>query len=148
MTTQTASAGTFTGRCACGAVTLAIEGRPVATRQCWCHQCQQIAAGGPTNNVMFKTDDVAISGDLAWHQYEAASGHTLHQGFCARCGSPVVAWSTARPYLRTVRFGVLDAGHGLRPSMAIWTDEAPPWAVIDPTIEQQPRQPSAPPKPS
>ena len=127
---------------------LAIDGKPIATRQCWCRQCQQIAAGGPTNNAMFKTEAVTISGDLGWHDYVAASGNTLHQGFCPKCGSPVVAWSSARPYLRTVRLGVLDRGHGLSPAMAIWTDEAPEWALIDPSLESHPRQPPTPPKPS
>jgi hypothetical protein len=129
-------------------VTLTIEAdKPVATRQCWCRQCQQIAAGGPTNNAMFKTDAVTFEGELGWHDYVAASGNTLHQGFCRKCGSPVVAWTTARPYLRTIRMGMLDPGHGLRPAMAIWTDEAPEWAVIDPALEQHGGQPAAPPKP-
>ncbi|MET0251047.1 MAG: GFA family protein [Novosphingobium sp.] len=139
---------TYAGRCACATVTLEIADEPIATRQCWCRQCQQIAAGGPTNNAMFKTEAVTISGDLGWHEYVAASGNTLRQGFCRSCGSPVVAWSSARPYLRTVRLGVLDPGHGLGPAMAIWTGEAPPWAVIDPALERHAGQPPAPPKPS
>ena len=146
MTTN--STRTYTGRCACGAVTLEITGRPLATRQCWCRQCQQSAGGGPVHNAMFKTDDVTISGELGWHEHTAASGNILHQGFCPRCGTPVAAWSSGRPWLRAVRFGVLDAGHGLRPEMAIWTDDAPPWAIIDPALERHAGQPDAPPRPS
>lgn len=136
---------TYSGRCGCGAVKARISGTPVATRQCWCRQCQQVAAGGPTHNAMFATADVAISGALATHDYVAASGNTLTHSYCAQCGTPVMAQSSARPQFRTIRLGFLDEGHGLRPQMAIWIEEAPAWAAIDPALEQFPRQPPAPP---
>lgn len=134
----------YTGRCACGQVTLEISGEPIQTRQCWCRQCQQIAAGGPTHNAIFRTEDVAISGELASAGYTAASGNTLALWFCPRCGSHIYGQSSARPQFRTVRFGAIDEPHGLRPQLAIWTDDAPDWAVIDPTLEQHSGQPPAP----
>lgn len=94
---------------------------------------------------MFATSDVAISGELATHDYVAASGNTLTHSFCPKCGTQVMAQSSARPQFRTMRMGFLDEGHGLKPQMVIWTDEAPAWAVIDPALEQFPRQPPAPP---
>jgi hypothetical protein len=136
---------TYTGRCACGAVSAEIEGEPVATRQCWCWQCQQVAAGGPTNNAIFRADGIAFSGETATHSYVAASGNTLTHHYCARCGTPVYAQSSARPQFRTIRFGFLEPGHGLVPQMAIWTDDAPAWAQIDPAIERFAGQPPAPP---
>ena len=135
----------YTGRCACGAVTLEIAGEPLATRQCWCRQCQQLAAGGPTHNAIFKGDDVAVSGTLASSDWRAASGNTLTYSFCPSCGTQVYGQSSARMHLKTVRFGVLDQPHGLRPEMVIWTDDAPDWALIDPALEQWPGQPPAPP---
>jgi hypothetical protein len=138
----------YTGRCACARVTLVITGEPVATRQCWCRQCRKIAAGGPTHNAMFRAEDVTIAGELRAHAYVAASGNELAQWFCPSCGSHVFAQSAARPHLRTIRLGVLDEPHGLKPQMAIWTDEAPEWAVIDPALVRFPRQPPPPPPPS
>jgi hypothetical protein len=135
----------YTGRCACGAVTLAIAGKPVTARQCWCRQCQQIAAGGPTHNAMFRTDDVTIAGPLSGHSYVAASGNTITQSFCTACGTPVMGQSSARPQFRVIRLGMLDAPHDIKPVMAIWTDDAPAWAVIDPALERHPRQPPPPP---
>jgi hypothetical protein len=136
---------TYTGRCACGSVTLSIAGEPVGTRQCWCRQCQQIAGGGPTHNAIFRTEDVTIAGAVKSHGYVAASGNTLTQWFCPACGTPVYAQSSARPQFRTIRFGTLDLPHDLKPQVAIWTDDAPAWAVIDPTLEQFPQQPPPPP---
>lgn len=134
----------YSGRCACGGVTLSISGEPVATRQCWCRQCQAIACGGPTHNAMFQTEDVAVAGPLAPHDYVAASGNFLTQWFCASCGTHVMAQSSARPQFRTIRLGILDQPHDLRPAMAIWLDEAPSWAVLDPAIEHHRRQPPPP----
>ncbi len=132
------------GRCACEAVTATIEGEPVAVRQCWCRQCQQAAAGGPTHNAMFATADVKLAGALATYDYVAASGNTLTQSFCPSCGTQVMAQSSARPQFRTIRIGFLDEPHGLKPQMVIWTDDAPDWAVIDPALEQHGGQPRAP----
>jgi len=135
----------YSGRCACGAVTLAISAEPVTTRQCWCRQCQQIAAGGPTQNAVFAADAVIIRGSLAASAWTAASGNVLTFHFCPSCGTQVYAQSSARPHLKTVRLGAIDEPHGLRPQMAIWTDEAPAWAQIDPSIEHHRRQPAPPP---
>nr|WP_264944649.1 GFA family protein [Sphingomonas canadensis] len=126
-------------------MTAEIRGEPAAVRQCWCAQCRKIAAGSPTTNAMFATADVIISGELADTAYVAASGNTLTQSFCPRCGTPVMGRSSARPQFRTLRLGFLDEPHGLAPRMAIWTAEAPDWAVIDPALEQHPGQPPAPP---
>jgi hypothetical protein len=135
---------TYSGRCACGAVSATIAGAALTVRQCWCRQCQRLAAGSPTTNAMFATETITVTGELATTSYLAASGNTLTHHFCARCGTPVMGSSSARPQFRTVRLGFLDQPHDLRPSMAIWTDDAPGWAVIDPSLEQFPQQPPPP----
>ncbi|WP_395333326.1 GFA family protein [Novosphingobium sp. BL-8H] len=135
----------YTGRCACGAVTIRIAGEPIATRQCWCRQCQQLASGGPTNNAIFKVEDVTLNGELASSTWAAASGNTLTFSFCPQCGTQIFAQSSARPHLQTFRLGALDAGHGLKPEMVIWTDDAPEWAHFDTTLETWPQQPPPPP---
>jgi len=135
---------TYTGRCACGAVIATIDAEPVATRQCWCRQCQQLAGGGPTHNAMFPTDAIALTGELSSHSYVAASGNTIQHDFCAKCGTPIWGQSSARPQFRAMRIGFLDQPHGIKPQMAIWLDDAPDWAVIDPTLEKFPGQPPPP----
>ncbi len=135
----------YTGRCACGAITLEIGAEPIATRQCWCRQCQQISSGGPSHNAIFPAEAVEVSGTLAQSAWQAASGNTLTHSFCPACGTQIYAQSSARPTLKTVRFGAIDEPHGLVPQVAIWTEEAPDWALIDPELEQFPRQPPPPP---
>jgi hypothetical protein len=132
------------GQCNCGAVRARIAGEPVAVRQCWCRQCQKLAGGGASHNAMFNTADVELSGPLASWSYMAESGNTLTMHRCAECGTPVYGQSSARPQLMTIRVGFLDEPHGLAPTMAIWTDEKPEWAVLDPRLETFSRQPPAP----
>lgn len=137
----------YSGRCACGAVEIRIRGKALAVRQCWCRRCQQIAAGGPTHNAVFRAADIGIEGPTASHDYVADSGNILTRTHCPACGTPILGGSSARPDMRVVRLGVLDEAHGLMPTVAIWTSEAPPWALLDPALEQYPQQPPAPPAP-
>jgi len=135
---------TYSGSCSCGGVTVSIEGEPAAVRQCWCRQCQKVAGGGASNNAMFNTADVTLSGDLASATWTAASGNTLTHWRCAACGNPVYGQSSARPQFMTMRLGILDPGHRLAPQAVIWTDDAPAWAVIDPALPAFARQPPPP----
>lgn len=135
---------TYTGRCNCGTIALKIEAEPVTTRQCWCRQCQKIAAGGATHNAIFPAEAVTITGERTQNSYTAASGSTLTHEFCPICGTHVLGRSSARPQFRTIRLGMLNEGHGIRPAAAIWLDEAPDWAVIDPALEHWPQQPPPP----
>ncbi|MCK9540437.1 MAG: GFA family protein [Novosphingobium sp.] len=136
-------AAPYTGRCLCGRVTATISGEPVAIRQCWCRQCQQIASGSPTNNAIFKSKDVDLKGELGESAWKAASGNTLALRYCPSCGTQIYAQSSERPYLHVVRMGFLDEGHGLRPAMTIWTSEAPDWAAFHPSMEQCAGQPGS-----
>jgi hypothetical protein len=135
----------YSGQCQCGAVSATIAGEPIAVRQCWCRQCQQVAGGAATNNAIFATDAVTMTGTLATHSYTAASGNVLTHSYCDACGTPVMAQVSARPQFRTIRLGFLEPGHGLAPQAAIWTSEGPPWAAIDPGLERFATQPPPPP---
>ena len=51
---------TITGGCLCRAVRYTATAEPVATRVCWCRDCQHLAAGSPTVNLVFMTSAVTI----------------------------------------------------------------------------------------
>jgi hypothetical protein len=134
----------YTGRCSCGAVTATIQGEALWVRQCWCVQCQKIAAGSATTNALFRTDGIDLQGTLAWNRYVAESGSTVEQGFCAQCGTHVIGRNSARHGACVIRAGFIDAPNDLRPTSAIWLDDAPVWAKVDPELETWPRQPPVP----
>jgi hypothetical protein len=96
------------------------------------------------HNAMFRTEDVKVTGTLSTRTYTAVSGSQITQAFCPKCGTPMMAAADVRPQFRVIRFGVFDEPHRLRPAMAIWTSDAPDWAVIDPELEQYCYQPPPP----
>ncbi len=138
---------TYSGGCACGAVRITVTAEPVAVRQCWCRDCQQLAAGHATVNAIFATDAIACSGTVTWKDRIAASGNKLSWGFCGECGTQLFAHSSARPEFRVVRLGAIDEPHGLAPDTVIWTDQAPAWARWPDGIAQHGGQPPAAPSP-
>ncbi|MEO7208878.1 MAG: GFA family protein [Steroidobacteraceae bacterium] len=81
---------------------------PIATRVCWCRDCQYLAAGSATVNVVFPTSAVTLTGALRDYTSIADSGNRMHRQFCERCGTPVTSSSEARPHLTILRAGTLD----------------------------------------
>ena len=132
---------TITGGCLCGAVRYTAAAEPVTTRVCWCRDCQHLAAGSATVNLVFLVSAVTLSGPLRGYSSLADSGNRMHRQFCEHCGTPVTSASDARPHLLILRAGTLDDPEVAHPSLTIWTDSAPSWACIDQHIPTTPRQP-------
>ena len=130
-----------TGRCLCGQVRFQFSSEPIAMRLCWCRDCQYLAAGSATVNVVFRSDSVEIQGELRDYQSVADSGSRMHRRFCPDCGTHVFSASEARPHLVIVRNGTLDDTELLKPSATIWTSSAPEWAWIDESLPQHAGQP-------
>jgi hypothetical protein len=135
-----------TGRCLCGAVSFSLAADPLATRICWCRDCQHMSANG-TVNLLVAADALTISGALSEHVKTADSGNAVTRQFCPHCGTHLFAKSSARPQFRVLRAGNLDDLTGIAPSMNIWSSSAPAWACLDPSLERVEQQP-VPPKPA
>ncbi len=133
-----------TGGCLCKAVRYSVSSPPIATRQCWCRDCQYFAAGSSTVNAIFNAADVTITGEVRAFVSQADSGNTMTRGFCPSCGTPVTSASSARPELIILRTGTLDHTAIATPSMNIWTSSAPHWAHLDPALPSTPAQPMPP----
>ena len=131
------------GQCLCGAVKFRLTAEPVATRVCWCRDCQRIAANG-TVNMVVAADALEVSGETRLYQSVADSGNQMSRYFCPQCGTHLFAGSAARPQFRVVRVGTLDDASGIAPNANIWTDSAPAWACMDPALDSFPTQPAAP----
>ncbi len=131
------------GACLCGAVRYSFVAEPIATRICWCRDCQHIASNG-TVNVVVPTSALEIVGQLNEHTTTADSGNQVRRRFCPQCGSHLFANSSARPQFTVVRAGTLDDPSSIQPTMNIWAGSAPSWACLSPElerVEQQPVQP-------
>ena len=130
-----------TGGCLCKAVRYEIAAEPLATRACWCRDCQYFAAGSATVNAAFHTSAMTVSGEVRDYASVADSGTRMHRGFCPQCGTHLFSEAETRPHLVFVRAGTLDDPELARPLATIWAARAPSWACIDesiPRIEGQP----------
>ena len=136
----------FTGRCLCGAVRFRFDGPPIATRACWCRDCQYLGAGNATVNAIFRVEGFTLEGELGEYESLADSGNTMRRRFCPRCGTPLFSASSARPELIVVRAGALDDRETARPTATIWTASAPGWGLIDPSLPDSAGQPEPVPK--
>jgi hypothetical protein len=133
--------GLITGGCLCTSVRYRIAAAPIVTRICWCRVCQYLAAGSGTVNVCFSTSAITTEGELADFRSVADSGNVMHRRFCPKCGTQMFSEAEARPHLIFVRAGTLDDSGIARPSMTIWTSQAPIWACMDPALPKVERQP-------
>lgn len=132
------------GQCLCGNVKYQISAEPVATRICWCRDCQHLAANG-TVNIVVPSTAVQIEGHLNIFTKTAHSGNVIERRFCPECGTHMFANSSARPQLTVVRVGTLENPSSVKPSANIWTSSSPSWACLDSELEQISHQPGPPP---
>lgn len=130
-----------TGGCFCGAVRFQCREPPIATRACWCRDCQYLSSGNASINVIFRTESIEITGEVNKYVSTADSGNVMRRGFCPSCGTPLFSASLNRPDLMVVRAGALDDPEIARPTSFIWTASAPVWGLLDldlPNCEGQP----------
>jgi hypothetical protein len=131
----------ITGKCLCGAVRYTATAKPIATRMCWCRDCQYFAAGNATVNACFPSNTVTIEGTLSDYRSVADSGNVMHRRFCPTCGTHLFSEAESRPHLIFIRVGTLDDREAVKPQAIIWTSSAPSWACLDPSIPHIERQP-------
>lgn len=130
------------GGCLCGAVRFTIAADPIGARMCWCRDCQRIASGSATVNVLFPEEAVSITGDLGLFTMIADSGNTVERGFCKVCGSQIYSRTVTPTGLpMRVRAGTLDDPELCAPTAAIWTESAPSWAPIPDHFTRHPKGP-------
>jgi hypothetical protein len=135
---------THTGQCLCGTIRVTIDADPIGARMCWCRDCQYIASGSATVNVLFAEEAVRYDGPVSTIRLTADSGNTVERGFCPTCGAQMYSRTvepTGMPI--RVRAGTLDNPELIAPQAIIWAESAPKWAILDPALPHFPKAPPA-----
>jgi len=136
-------AGPHTGQCLCGQVRFTVSAEPVGSRMCWCRDCQRIASGSATVNVLFPEEAVRYEGEIGRIEMIADSGNRVERGFCTGCGAQMYSKTVEPAGLpMRVRAGTLDDPELMAPTAIIWTSSAPSWAVLDPRLPHHPKGPT------
>src|SRR4030095_13460808 len=91
---------TFTGGCACGAVRYTCSGAPKLSLNCHCRDCQRLSGSAYLAAIIVDRTTFHFTQDSpTYDAVTAANGMTKRQGFCARCGAPVVVMLDERPHI-------------------------------------------------
>lgn len=116
------------GRCLCGAVTVALKGKPVRMAQCHCMDCQRNTGTGHSNNAIFHESDVEVAGGpTRGFAVTADSGNVLTRHFCETCGSRMFAYNSGRPGMITLPVGVFEDTSWYEPRMVLYQGRRRAW---------------------
>jgi hypothetical protein len=125
----------LTGGCACGAIRYETTAEPVVMFHCHCRDCQR-ASGGPfTSFVIVPAEAFRFSqGSVRLHDSPSHRGGKTHRGFCADCGSPILAKTDANPDIVAIRTASMDDPSWFNLEMNVWTSDAHPWDQMNPAL--------------
>ena len=116
----------------------------MGARMCWCRDCQRLASGSATVNVLFPEEAVTYVGDIVTFAMIADSGNRVERGFCPNCGAQMYSRTIEPAGLpMRVRAGTLDNPELMPPQTIIWTTSAPSWAQLDPALPHHPKGPES-----
>ena len=134
--TGSAVAPTLHGSCLCSAVAYEADAPLERIVHCHCQTCRK------THGAAFSSVTAVPRERFRWVRgrellgaFESSPGK--FRRFCTRCGSLIVAESTAQPVI-LLRLGCLDTDIAERPRVHIWRSDAASW--FDPK-EQLPKWP-------
>lgn len=99
----------LSARCACGRVTLSVNGRIRSMFMCSCEDCQRATGTGHSTVALARPADVTVTGDTRSFARPAHSGATLTRWFCPHCGTPLYAQSSRAPDLLMLPVGLFGA---------------------------------------
>ena len=118
----------FSGGCACRKIRYSCTSAPVKMVNCHCRDCQRAGGASHSPTVIVKRNNFIItSGEPKLYECIGDSVNTAIRAFCNSCGSPLFAYSSARPEYRGIRAGSLDDPNWFKPNSDVWTESAVPW---------------------
>src|SRR5215510_960081 len=87
-----------TASCACGSLSIVVNGEPYRVAICNCLQCQKRSGSAFGISSFFKKGDIiSINGSYKVHQRKALETRTVEEHYCPECGSTVFWHATAAP---------------------------------------------------
>lgn len=132
----------FSGGCACGAIRWECSAEPQMVAHCFCTDCQKTSGAQMTTNLLVPKQAFNITkGTPKTCDFTADSGNTVRRHFCGNCGSQLASEPLAMEGLIVIKAGSLDDSSWLNPSVSIYTDSAPRWAVIPEGLPTFPKMP-------
>jgi hypothetical protein len=132
----------YTGGCLCGALRYEAEGEPSYMGHCYCADCRRASGSGFVPFMAFRSSAVRFSSQTRTFTSKAARGGDAVRNYCPVCGSLVFGGLVGIDDSFTIYAGSLDDPSIFHPTIAIFTQGRPDWAVIPPGLTSFERLPS------
>lgn len=95
----------LTSSCACGAVTMHVEGQVLSMLMCSCLDCQKATGTGHSTVALVSSPSLSVAGETKRFDRTADSGATFRRHFCPDCGTPLYGQSSRAPDMRMLPVG-------------------------------------------
>jgi hypothetical protein len=131
----------YSGGCLCGSLRYEAVGEPLASGHCYCADCRRASGSGFVAFMGFKAADVRFSGEARQFRSKAANGGDAVRNRCSICMSLVFGGEIGKTEWYTLYAGSLDDPTAFHPTIAIFAEGRPPWALIPPGFKVFDRAP-------
>ena len=138
---MTTEAKRHTGGCLCGALRYEAFGEPTGSGHCYCVDCRRASGSGFVPFTGFNADAVRFTGEAREFRSKAAHGGDAVRNRCAICMSLVFGGELGKSASYTLYAGSLDDPSAFHPTIAIFTEGRPEWAIIPPGFKVFDRMP-------
>lgn len=130
----------LTGACLCGGVRFAVDEPPLGASYCHCTRCQRRTGTAASAQALLAPGSMRIlEGAELVREWAPEQGFV--KAFCSVCGSALYSRAPDGEHPASVRLGVLDPGHGIRPGLRQFVAYAAAWEEIpDDGLERFPER--------
>ena len=124
---------TISAACACGAVTVTLDGPIYSMLLCACADCQRATGTGHAAIAIVGSEKVHIAGITKSYARPADSGAIFTRHFCPQCGTPIYGVSSRAPQSVMLPAGLLG-GDWFSPSQLIFARSHQDWDIVGETL--------------
>ena len=119
-----------TGGCLCGALRYEAFGEPLGSGHCYCVDCRRASGSGFIPFMGFNAEAVRFTGEACGFRSKAANGGEAVRNRCVGLHEPRIRRRIGKTDSYTIYAGSLDDPSAFHPTIAIFAEGRPPWAVI------------------
>ncbi len=134
----------ITGSCQCGQVSYEISGEPMFSAHCCCSDCKKASGADHITAAFFKSDQVAIKGNVSDYATTGDSGNTNTRQFCANCGSRMFSLNSGREGVIGVQVGTMNNPKGIAPRAVVYAKGKNDWDAFSDALPQFDKMPPPP----
>ncbi len=121
---------TLEGGCLCGSIRYLINREPRVVSHCHCSLCRRVSGAGFLTWLTAKKETVTVTGNPVWYPSSAWA----ERGFCAACGTHVLARSDHYRRYWDITAGSLDEPQRISPERHVFAGDKVTWIDITDTL--------------